>query len=66
MDRSLAWNVIYGSLSLCYSFPDAEVYARIGEGKWLEQIKGSQAILTEKVIAHLLQSFAELLAQKGE
>jgi len=66
MDRSLARNVIYGSLSLCYSFPDAEVYARIGEGKWLEQIKDSRAILTEKIIARLLQSFAELLAQKGE
>ncbi len=66
MDRSLARNVIYGSLSLCYSFPDEEVYARIGEGRWLEQIKDSQAILTEKVFAHLLQSFVDLLAKKGE
>ncbi len=59
----MARNILYHSLSLCYSYPDGDIYSWMHEGKWVEELKGAIHQLTDEAFASYLSPFPEILKE---
>ncbi len=60
MERSLARGNVYSLLSLCFSYPDDEIYACIAGGKRLREARESLCLLGDDHSEECLRAFEEV------
>ena len=66
MNRSLARSSIYNILSLCFTYPDEEIFSWMVGGEWIKELKESLSLLTEEGFNEYLQSFKEILSENRD
>jgi TorA maturation chaperone TorD len=68
MDRSAARSLIYNMLSLCFLYPDEEVYPSIAEGEWIRGFREALRLLDGKTLDEYLGGIEQAISgeQKGE
>jgi TorA maturation chaperone TorD len=66
MDRSTARSLIYNRLSLCYAYPDEEVYESIAAGEWLRGMREALRLLDGKNFDEYLGAIEQAIAEAKE
>jgi TorA maturation chaperone TorD len=66
MNRSIARSLIYNTLSLCYTYPNEEVYRWLLETEWIHPLHEALDLLNEERLKTLLFPLEQWLLQDRE